>query len=70
MCDVLNIGCLGCWMFGMRNVRDVGCLECGLPGMWDVWDVGCLECAILGMCNFGIWVVKNVEYWGCRVFGM
>ena len=49
-------------MFGMRNVRDVGCLECGLPGMWDVWDVGCLECAILGMCNFGIWVVKNVEY--------
>ena len=41
MCDVRDVGCLGCGMFEMWDVRDVGCSGCGMFGMWDVWDVGC-----------------------------
>ena len=42
-----DVGCAGCGMCGMWDVRDVGCSGCGMFGMWDVgcgmfagmWDV-------------------------------
>ena len=48
------MGCLGCGMFGIRDVRDVGCsdVRCsrrGMFGMWDVRDVGCSGCAMFVM---------------------
>ena len=40
------MGCLGFRMFCMCDVRDVGCWACGMFGMWyvrmwDARDVGC-----------------------------
>ena len=35
--DIRDVGCLGCEIFGMWDVREVGC------GMWDVFrHVRCL----------------------------
>ena len=52
MCDIRDVGCLGCGMLGMWDVQDVRFSECGmLAGMWDVWDVryGMLDvCRIVG----------------------
>ena len=32
-----EVGCSGCGMFGMWDVRYVGCSVCGMfAGMWDV----------------------------------
>ena len=57
---VWDVGCSGCGMFGMWDVRDVGCLGCGIFGTWDVRDVGCLGCGM-----FGMWDVWDVE---CGMF--
>ena len=27
-------------MFAMRSIRDVGCLGCEIIGLWDLRDVG------------------------------
>ena len=66
MWDVRDVGCSGCGMFRMwdvrdvRDVGDVGCAGCGMFGMWDVGDVGCWGCGMLGM-----WDVWDV---GCGMF--
>ena len=55
MCDVGDVGCCecgmwGCEMLGMWDVGDVGCSGGGMFGMWDVGDVGCSVC---GMWDVG-----------------
>ena len=47
------MGCSGCGMFGMWDVRDVGCSGCGMFGMWNVPDVGCSGCGMFA----GMWDV-------------
>ena len=47
------MGCTGCGMLGMWDVRDVGCWGCEMLGMWDVPDVRCLGCGMFA----GIWDV-------------
>ena len=67
MCDVGDVGCCecgmwGCEMLGMWDVGDVGCWGCGMFGRWDVREVGCS-----GGGMFGMWDVGDV---GCSVCGM
>ena len=52
MWDVEDVGCWGCRMFriwDVRDVRDVGCLGSEMFRMWDVQDVGCLRCGMFGI---------------------
>ena len=48
MCDVGDVGCCECGMWGceMLGMWDVGDVGCGMFGRWDVWDVGCSVCGI------------------------
>ena len=48
-----DLGCSGCRMSAMWDVRDVGCAGCGMFGMWDVRVVGCLGCGVFGMWDVG-----------------
>ena len=43
MWDVQDVGCWGCGMFKMWDVRDVDVQDVGCPGcgMFGKWDVGC-----------------------------
>ena len=70
MWDVWDVGCSGCGMFRMWDVRYVGCLGvgcsgCEMFGMWDVQDVGCSGCEM-----FRMWDVWSVGCLGCGMFGM
>ena len=73
MWDVGNMGCSGCGIFRVWDVRgvrdvgcsDVGCLGCGTFGMWDVRDKECSGCGMLEMWEFG-----DVGLWGCGMLGM
>ena len=40
MCDVRDVGYLGCGMFTIWDVRDMGCLGCGVFRIWDFRNVG------------------------------
>ena len=75
------MGCLGCGMFGMWDVRDVGCSGCGMFGMWDVgcemfagmWDVDLQNAMMfenmlsIRVCDLGVTVVGK-EMYGRRKF--
>ena len=60
MCDVRDVGCSRCGMFGMWDVGDVGCSGCGMLGMWYVRDVVCSGCGM-----FGMWDLRDV---GCGMW--
>ena len=47
------MGCLGFRMFCMCDVRDVGCWACGMFGMWYVrmWDARDVGCGMWDVCR-------------------
>ena len=54
MCDVRYMGCSGCWLFCIWDVRDVeylGCFRCEMFRMWDVRGMGCLGCGMWDGCQ-------------------
>ena len=60
MWGVWDVGCLEYWMLRMCDVRYMGCSGCWLFCIWDVRDVeylGCSDVRCSGCGMFGVWDV-------------